>query len=65
VLRILLDLKAKGYRPDVIVAHPGWGESLFVKEAFPDTKLVHFCEYYYHTKGADSDFDPEFPLTGC
>ncbi len=63
VLRILLDLKAKGYRPDVIVAHPGWGESLFVKEAFPDAKLVHFCEYYYHTKGADADFDPEFPLS--
>ncbi len=63
VLRILLDLKAKGYCPDVIVAHPGWGESLFAKEAFPDAKLVHFCEYYYHTKGADADFDPEFPLS--
>lgn len=63
VLRILLDLKAKGYRPDIIVAHPGWGESLFAKEAFPDAKLVHFCEYYYHTKGADADFDPEFPLS--
>ncbi|WP_232346371.1 glycosyltransferase family 4 protein [Cupriavidus sp. USMAA2-4] len=63
VLRILLDLKAKGYRPDVIVAHPGWGESLFVKDAFLDAKLVHFCEYYYHSKGADADFDPEFPLS--
>lgn len=63
VLRILLDLKAKGYRPDIIVAHPGWGESLFAKEAFPDAKLVHFCEYYCHTKGADADFDPEFPLS--
>lgn len=63
VLRILLDLKAKGYRPEVIIAHPGWGESLFVKEAFPDAKLVHYCEYYYHPKGADADFDPEFPLS--
>lgn len=63
VLRILLDLKAKGYRPDIIVAHPGWGESLFAKDAFPDAKLVHFCEYYYHSKGADADFDPEFPLS--
>lgn len=63
VLRILLDLKAKGYRPNVIIAHPGWGESLFVKEAFPDAKLVHFCEYYYRSKGTDADFDPEFPLS--
>lgn len=62
VLRLLLDLKAKGYRPDVIVAHPGWGETLYAKEAFPNTKLIHFCEYYYQTHGADAGFDPEFPL---
>ncbi|OGB24016.1 MAG: glycosyl transferase family 1 [Burkholderiales bacterium RIFCSPLOWO2_02_FULL_57_36] len=62
VLRLLLDLKAKGYRPDVIVAHPGWGETLYAKEAFPNTKLIHFCEYYYQTQGADAGFDPEFPL---
>ncbi|RFQ25784.1 glycosyltransferase, partial [Pseudomonas sp. ATCC 13867] len=63
VLRLLLDLKAKGYRPDVIVAHPGWGETLYAKQAFPDSKLIHFCEYYYRTDGADAGFDPEFPLT--
>lgn len=62
VLRLLLDLKAKGYRPDVIVAHPGWGETLYAKEAFPNTRLIHFCEYYYQTQGADAGFDPEFPL---
>lgn len=62
VLRLLLDLKAKGYRPDVIVAHPGWGETLYAKEAFPAARLIHFCEYYYQTQGADAGFDPEFPL---
>ncbi|MDO8696972.1 MAG: glycosyl transferase family 1, partial [Pseudomonas sp.] len=61
VLRLLLELKAKGYQPDVIVAHPGWGETLYVKEAFANTKLIHFCEYYYHSHGADANFDPEFP----
>lgn len=25
VLHILLDLKAKGYRPDIVVAYPAWG----------------------------------------
>ncbi|MDR0703052.1 MAG: glycosyltransferase family 4 protein [Azoarcus sp.] len=63
VLRMLLDLKRRGYRPDVVIAHPGWGESLYVKQAFPGVKLIHFCEYYYHTEGADAGFDPEFPLT--
>ena len=63
VLRVLLDWRAKGYRPDVIVAHPGWGETLYTKQAYPDVPLIHFCEYYYHPKGADVDFDPEFPST--
>lgn len=62
VLRLLLNLKAKGYRPDVVVAHPGWGESLYVKDAFPNVRLIHFCEYYYQAQGADAGFDPEFPL---
>ncbi|MDR0716241.1 MAG: glycosyltransferase family 4 protein [Azoarcus sp.] len=63
VLRMLLDLKHKGYRPDIIIGHPGWGETLYVKQAFPGVRLIHFCEYYYHTQGADAGFDPEFPLT--
>jgi glycosyltransferase involved in cell wall biosynthesis len=63
VLRILLDLRGQGYRPDVVIAHPGWGETLYVKLAFPDTKLIHYTEYYYRLEGADAGFDPEFPFT--
>lgn len=63
VLRLLHKLKVEGFVPDVILAHPGWGESLFVKDVFPHTRLVHFCEFYYHARGADAGFDPEFPLT--
>ncbi|MDR1853391.1 MAG: glycosyltransferase, partial [Azoarcus sp.] len=63
VLRKLLDIKQRGLSPDVVVAHPGWGESLYVKLAFPQARLVHFCEFYYHLEGADAGFDPEFPLT--
>lgn len=62
VLRLLLDLKRKGYRPDIILAHPGWGETLYAKDAFPAARLIHFCEFYYHAHGADANFDPEFPL---
>lgn len=63
VLRLLLELKSRGYRPDVIVAHPGWGETLYAKDAFPNSRLIHFCEYYYQTQGADLGFDPEFPVS--
>lgn len=54
-------LKAQGYTPDLIVAHPGWGESLFLKDVWPKSKLAIYCEYFYHLQGADVGFDLEFP----
>lgn len=59
-LRAALELKNKGYVPDVIIAHPGWGESLFLKDVWPDARLALFCEFYYNLQGADIGFDPEF-----
>ena len=53
-------LKAKGVRFDVIVAHPGWGEALFVKDVFPTTPLLAYFEFFYSATGADVGFDPEF-----
>lgn len=54
-------LKQQGFTPDVIVAHPGWGESLFLKDLWPNAKLGIYCEFYYQVHGADFNFDPEFP----
>jgi len=59
-LNAAITLKQGGYSPDVIVAHPGWGESLFLKEVWPDANLKLYCEFYYHARGADVGFDPEF-----
>jgi glycosyltransferase involved in cell wall biosynthesis len=58
--RASIALKKKGFSPDVIVAHPGWGESLFLKEVWPRAKLGIYCEFYYKTQDADVGFDPEF-----
>lgn len=55
------DLAAKGFTPDVIIAHHGWGESMLLKHVWPDTRLGLFCEFYYKAEGADVGFDPEFP----
>jgi glycosyltransferase involved in cell wall biosynthesis len=55
-----MKLKESGYRPDLIIAHIGWGETLFIKEVWPDTKLAIYGEFYYHASGADVGFDPEF-----
>ncbi len=60
--RAALKLKEQGFEPHVIIAHPGWGESLFLKEVWPQAKLGIYCEFYYHPQGADVGFDPEFPV---
>jgi glycosyltransferase involved in cell wall biosynthesis len=53
-------LRDEGFRPDLIVGHSGWGETLFVKDVFPDVPLLANFEFYYHAHGVDVDFDPEF-----
>ncbi|MEN8658146.1 MAG: glycosyltransferase family 4 protein, partial [Marivita sp.] len=60
--RACLKLKEQGFTPDAIIAHPGWGESLFLKEVWPEAKLGIFCEFFYLSEGADTGFDPEFPV---
>ncbi len=54
-------LVGNGYRPDLIVAHPGWGESLYVKDVYPDVPLLLYCEFFYRAHGADVNFDPSDP----
>ncbi len=61
--RVMIQLKQKGYRPDAILAHPGWGETLYVRDIFPEARLIHFCEWYYGTPDSDMGFDPEFPTS--
>src|SRR5882757_956363 len=53
-------LRDDGVHPDLIVGHSGWGETLFVKDVFPDVPLLANFEFYYHSRGVDVDFDPEF-----
>jgi glycosyltransferase involved in cell wall biosynthesis len=50
----------QGYTPDVIFGHSGWGETLFLKEVWPDAKLIVYAEFYYKGLGADVGFDTEF-----
>ncbi len=59
-LKAAMALNAQGFRPDVICAHPGWGEALFLKDVWPSAKLLSFIEFYYVADGGDFNFDPEF-----
>ncbi|MCF1707619.1 glycosyltransferase family 4 protein [Tabrizicola sp. J26] len=53
----------RGYEPDLILGHSGWGETLFLKEIWPRARLVIYAEFYYRGQGLDMGFDPEFAAT--
>ncbi len=61
VFRSIQNLLSKGFRPDIVVGHAGWGETLFVKDALPDTPLLNYWEFFYNSIGQDVNFDPEQP----
>ena len=64
VLYGLSSLASTGFKPDVIFAHPGWGETLPLRTMFPEARLLVYCEYYYGAAERDFAFDVEFPTTG-
>lgn len=53
-------LQQQGFKPDVIVAHAGWGEAMFLKQVWPGARLGLYAEFFYRAEGADVGFDPEF-----
>lgn len=55
-----LELHRKGFSPDIIVVHPGWGEHMFLKDIWPNARILLFLEFFYRAKGFDYAFDPEF-----
>lgn len=59
--RVAMDLKKKGFVPDVIFGHT-WGQTLFMKDVFPDTPLIGYFEWFYHAHGTDVDFARQEPL---
>ncbi len=60
--RAALKLRLSGFQPDVILAHPGWGESLYLKEVWPGARMGIYCELYYRAEESEYNFDPEFPV---
>lgn len=63
VYRVLDRLKHDGFVPDVVYGHSGWGPTLFVKDIFPQAKLLCYFEWFYRSHGSDADFDPNEVLT--
>lgn len=57
-----MPIKAKGWNPDIILAHSGFGDGIFLRDLWPQAKYMPYFEWYYHTYGSDSSFlDSEAP----
>jgi glycosyltransferase involved in cell wall biosynthesis len=59
IWRVCNKLKESGFTPDVIYAHPGWGDGLLLKDIFPESPLISYMEFYYKAFGADVHFHPD------
>jgi len=46
---------------DVVFAHIGWGEALFLKDVFPDAKLLLYCEFFYRARRRRHGLRPGIP----
>ena len=57
--RLALALRRQGFVPDVVYGHSGWGSTMFVKDAYPEAKLISYFDWYYRARGANGDFFPE------
>lgn len=59
-LRAARALADSGYAPDLILAHPGWGEAMFLRDVWPRARMALYCELYHEAGYPHLDFDPEF-----
>ena len=46
--------------PDVVFGSINWGETLFLREVWPEARHLGYAEFLYATRGLDTGFDPEF-----
>ena len=55
--RAAISLKERGFIPDVIISHAGFGNGLYLKDVFPNTPRIGFFEWYYTSEvGGDVYF---------
>jgi len=54
--KALAPLQQKGWQPDIMLAHSGFGDGMFLKDLFPHARYMPYFEWYYHTYGSDVSF---------
>ena len=46
--RAAVGLDRAGFRPDIVMAHAGWGVGSFLKDVWPETCAIPYFEWYYN-----------------
>ena len=59
-----MQLLDQGWIPDVIVSHAGFGNGLYLSDAFSEARRIVLAEWYYNAEGADVDFLRRGPIDG-
>jgi len=52
-------LRQQGLQPDVVIAHSGWGEALYLRDIWPRARLWAYPELYCQPRLLGYGFDPE------
>ena len=61
--KVMDALKQKGFTPDVVIGHAGWGETLYVKDIFPNTKLINYVEFFFTPNALMLILTQSFPIS--
>jgi glycosyltransferase involved in cell wall biosynthesis len=59
-----IGLRDKGYTPDIVVAHSGWGSGTYAKAVWPEALYVPYFEWWYAHPRPDLHPDDPFPADG-
>ena len=62
VFRACLQLKAEGWEPDLMITHVGFGNGLYLRDAFPKARKIGFFEWFYNSTDSDVDFLQPGPI---
>jgi glycosyltransferase involved in cell wall biosynthesis len=57
-----LQLDADGFRPDIVCAHPGWGEALYLDDIWKGVPQLHYCEFFFAPFRAAAQFRKSDPV---
>jgi len=63
VFNLCVGLKKKGFVPDVIYGHTGWGGTWLIREVFPGARFIGYFEWFYQPDSPDTFFDRVEPLS--